>query len=97
MTADQNGTYMPGWVFKAMQGLILTAVVGGYGMFYSMHDDIVSLKHKVETMEADVAKIEGKLDEREDAAGEIRESLAVIKAELPFIKQGINDLKGLLR
>jgi hypothetical protein len=94
--APPKGMYIPSWIGTALQGLLITAVVGGYGMFYSMHTDIAELKLKVSSLETDVISIETKLDEREKADDEIRDSLTAIKTELPFIKQGITDLKGLL-
>lgn len=97
MPSKSGGTYVPGWIFKAIQGFVVTAVVGGYGMFYSMHDDINKLKHQVEDLEENVAKLEGKLEEAEKGDNSIRESLATIEAQLPFIKAGISDLKDLLK
>ena len=92
-----GGVYIPEWVWKALQSLLLAAVIGGYGMFYTMKADIAELKLKQENMELRVAKVEAEQEAHDDAEGEIKESLASIKAELPHIKKGIDDLGTLLR
>jgi len=95
--STKGGVYIPEWVWKALQSLLLAAVIGVYGMLYNMHDSVNKLELQVAALEDKTAHLEGKLEEREKVAAEIRETLASINAELPFIKQGINDLKVLLR
>jgi hypothetical protein len=94
---EGSSVTIPGWVWKAVQGLLVAAVVGGYGLFYSMHSDIAELKLRVVSLEEDVTSLEVKVQGNNNTSGSIKESLASIRAELPFIKQGINDLKSLLR
>tara|TARA_Y100000034_G_scaffold136262_2_gene211867 strand:+ start:1453 stop:1758 length:306 start_codon:yes stop_codon:yes gene_type:complete len=96
-TQKKGGVHIPEWIWKALQSSLLAAVVGGYGMFYSMHSTQTELKLKVEALQTDVIKLETDLQAQDDDRGEIRESLAAIKAELPFIKRGIEDLGSLLR
>ena len=93
----KGGMYIPEWIWKAIQSLLLAAVVGGYGMFYTMHNQITKLEIQVAAGQATRAKLEGQLQERSNNETDIRVCLADIKAQLPFIKQGINDLKHLLR
>ena len=96
-TGKKGGVYVPEWIWKALQSLLLAAVVGGYGMFYTMNSDIAELQLKVDNIEKQATKLEADLDAQDEDREEIREALATIKAELPFIKKGINDLGNLIR
>ena len=89
--------YIPEWVWNVIQGILTTAVVGAYVMFYSMHDDIQANKRDVEQLQKDVAALEGKVEASSDEDKEILTSLAAIKAELPHIKKGVDDLGAMLR
>jgi len=96
-SAPSGGVYIPEWIWKALQSLLLAAVVGGYGMFYTMHADLTEVQLTQKNLETRLAKVEADLEAQDDSSGEIRESLASIKAELPHIKKGIEDLGSLLR
>ena len=94
---EKKGIYLPGWVWNAVQAGLTAAVIGGYGMFYSMHSDIAGLKLKVESLEKRNAKLEADQAEHDANEGQIREDVASIKAELPYIKGGVDEIKTLLR
>jgi len=81
--SKKGGVYVPEWIWKALQGFLAAAVVGGYGMFYTMHSDIAELKIKVTNIESKTAKLETEIDAQDEDREEIREALA------PVIKWGL--------
>lgn len=98
MSADpkKGGVYLPEWVWKALQSVLLMSVVGGYGMLYSMHGDIAELKLERDALKEKVAKIETKIEKSAESRQQIKDSLTRIESELPYIKEGVRDLKSLL-
>lgn len=92
-----GGVYIPEWIWKALQSILLAAVLGGYGMFYAMHGDIAELKLKVANAEAKSAKLEAELEEQKKAKDGIKESLIKIETELPHIRAGVDEIKDQLR
>tara|TARA_Y100000310_G_scaffold288865_1_gene314895 strand:+ start:894 stop:1202 length:309 start_codon:yes stop_codon:yes gene_type:complete len=99
MPADpkkSGGVYLPEWLWKALQSILLMSVVGAYGMLYSMHGDISELKLERDTYKEKIASLEKEVKESQSSREGIRTSLTKIETELPYIKQGIDDLKSLL-
>ena len=96
-SATSKGVYIPEWVWKAMQSCLLAAVLGGYGMFYSMHGDVSELKLKLGAQEKALIELEAEVKVYDEDSDAIKQSLIAIETELPHIKNGIEELKTLMR
>ena len=92
----RGGVYIPEWTWKALQSILLAAVLGGYGMFYSMHSDIAEMKLKQETLQEKFGKVEAEVEASRDSRAAIQTSLTTIETELPHLKDGIAELKSIL-
>jgi septal ring factor EnvC (AmiA/AmiB activator) len=99
MPSDSNkkgGIYIPEWIWKALQSVLLAAVLGGYGMFYTMHTDLAESKLKMETLQGRVSKLEAEVEASRGSRAAIQTSLTAIETELPHLKEGIAELKAIL-
>jgi hypothetical protein len=94
---EKKGIYLPSWIWSALQAALSAAVIGGYGMFYSMHSDLTELKLKMAAAEQKDAELTTDLRANSENESKIREDVASIKAELPHIKGGVEDIKSMLR
>ena len=80
---NAKGVFIPEWAWKALQSVLVVAVLGGYTMLYTMHDDITVLRLGKLTSDRELAKVVAELAERKAADQKIRDDLTTIKTELP--------------
>lgn len=92
----EGGAKLTELAWKILTSVMTAAVLGGYGMFYSMHTDLTELKLQRTTQAQQIAKLEAELAAERASRDGIKSSLTKIETELPYIKQGIADLKEIL-
>jgi septal ring factor EnvC (AmiA/AmiB activator) len=95
-TEKKVGIFIPEWLMKVVQGLLVTAMLAVWGMIWNQHNTLAAQTKDIEALQEKVAKFEGRMQDHENAEDEIKTSLTRIETELPFIRGGITELKGLL-
>tara|TARA_Y100000310_G_scaffold343109_1_gene449246 strand:- start:194 stop:532 length:339 start_codon:yes stop_codon:yes gene_type:complete len=90
---EQKGFYISENIMKIIQGLMVTAMLGAWTGLVSMYDDVNSLKTENAALLDKVVKLEEELEKQGEAKEGIKESLTKIETELPYIRDGIGDLK----
>ena len=88
-----GGVYIPANTWKIIQTLMIAAMVGVWGMIWSMHGKV----GEIEDLREDIAALEVELATAKASDISIQTSLTKIETELPYIKTGISDVKALLK
>jgi hypothetical protein len=92
----RGGFYISENIMKIIQGLMVTAMLGAWTALVSMYDDVSNLKTSNTALVKEVESIKAEVKLSADSRAEIQTSLTKIETELPYIKDGIDDLKSLL-
>jgi hypothetical protein len=90
----KKGSYIPESVMTIVQGLMAAAMTAVWALIWNMHGDLSTLQTTDEAQKVTIAELKAELNERREAEASIQTSLAVIEAQLPDIKKGIDDIKS---
>jgi len=90
---EKSGSYIPESMMTIIQGLMATAMAAVWALIWNMHGDLSTLQTTDEAQKTTIAELKAELNKRREAETAIQTSLAVIEAQIPDIKKGIDDIK----
>ena len=97
MSGDDSQITVPGWAFKwglgILQAIMMTALIATITWAWNMEGRVTEMGGKVSSLEADLAAARVQLK----TVGRHDTEIEVLKTELKYIRDGIDDVKDLVR